>query len=478
MKTFLHRSCSLVISIFILAGWLMAFPVSAEDDETSENGSMNLDVVFALDASGSMVYSDPNRIALDAFSLFVDLCDDTCAVGYDVYTNTLMDSDEIKSIKDSESLEHMKNKIKSISYDSNGDTDIALGLTQAKKMFDTGENNDYRKRAIILLSDGNTDLPKGPRTVEQSKREMEMTLRDLSEQNIQVYSIGLNSDGSLDKQELENISQTTGGRSYEIDGSEKLTNIISDIFSNISDMNGIDREIKDGSVDIEIKDSSVFYVNVIIRTKLSVEELNPMLILPSGEPVSLVDDEKVKITSTKSYVLIKILYPEVGKWTLHLNSADNSNCNIKQLNFYSVFITQVVPEKAAVRTNVPIEVTISDNNGLLKDNELLSSVKMVAVITSQNGEATIELERAEPGIYKGSFTPGSTGAYSVKTKAVSERFTKESEEADVMVKTSLNDGSELIEDIMAFIGHNLTTIIMAAAAVGVIIVAAVMLRKN
>ena len=47
-----------------------------------------------------------------------------------------------------------------------------------------------------------------------------------------------------------------------------------------------------------------------------------------------------------------------------------------------------------------------------------------------------------------------------------------------MVKTSLNDGSELIEDIMAFIGHNLTTIIMAAAAVGVIIVAAVMLRKN
>ena len=100
-------------------------------------------------------------------------------------------------------------------------------------------------------------MPKGPRTVAESAAEMKETLAKLKERHIEVYCVGLNVDGSLDKKDIEKISAATGGKAYEIDGSEKLTNTISDIFVNISDMNGIDREIKNGQIELEIKDSSI-----------------------------------------------------------------------------------------------------------------------------------------------------------------------------------------------------------------------------
>ena len=87
--------------------------------------------------------------------------------------------------------------------------------------------------------------------------EMKETLAKLKERHIEVYCVGLNVDGSFDKKDIEKISAATGGKAYEIDGSEKLTNTISDIFANISDMNGIDREIKNGQIELEIKDSSI-----------------------------------------------------------------------------------------------------------------------------------------------------------------------------------------------------------------------------
>lgn len=264
MKTAIRRAGVLILAMLLPICCFMSYNVAAEDEDdnaanesAAQEGRMNLDVVFALDASGSMLKSDPERIATDAFSLFVDMCDDTCRLGYDVYTHMLKASENLKGIKDAEKLEAMKKKFGSISYEATGDTDVALGLTEAMRIFERSDDNDFRKKAIVLLSDGNTDLPKGPRTVAESAAEMKETLAKLKERHIEVYCVGLNVDGSLDKKDIEKISAATGGKAYEIDGSEKLTNTISDIFANISDMNGIDREIKNGQIELEIKDSSI-----------------------------------------------------------------------------------------------------------------------------------------------------------------------------------------------------------------------------
>ena len=61
--------------------------------------------MFVIDASGSMLQSDPKKVALDAFNLFADMCDETCRVGYVVYTHKIKDSEDLTSINDNENLE-------------------------------------------------------------------------------------------------------------------------------------------------------------------------------------------------------------------------------------------------------------------------------------------------------------------------------------------------------------------------------------
>ncbi|MBQ8135505.1 MAG: VWA domain-containing protein [Clostridia bacterium] len=445
MKRIVKKTLSLLMCIMMLCGCIFTINVNAEDDsgDLYDDGKMNLDVVFVLDASGSMLYSDPNQVALDAFNLFVDLCDDSCGVGYDVYTEKIKASSDIISFSSKSNLEKMKKNISALSYDPNGDTDIALGLTKAMNIFSKQKSEDKnRKKAIILLSDGNTHLLNGPRTVADSKKEMQSTLKSLKDKSIPVYSIGLNYDGTLDKKEIQNISKKTNGKSYETNTSDRLTGILSDIFSDIYDLGGTDCEIKDGNVEINVKDNSVFYVNIIIRTKLTAEELNPVLTTPSGKKASLTGSDDIKMTSTNSYTLIKLIYPESGKWNLHLNNATSDNCSVKQLDFYSVYVKQNISKKAAVGESVTIEASLNESDGIVDDMQLLKTIEMVSTISGKNGDTEVALTREPNGKFTGEFTPEEEGEFEIKTVASSEKFKKESTVFKLTVTEAVEEDSQ------------------------------------
>ena len=436
MNRSIRKSLSVLLAMFLFFVSCLSVSVNAEQTEDySEDGKMNLDVVFVLDASNSMLSSDPNRVAIDAFNLFTDLCDDTCGVGYSVYTDKLKASSPIVSLDNKKNLEKLKKDISDIEYDPYGSTDIALGLTKAMNIHAQNKNTDSnRKKAIILLSDGNTYLENGPRTLAEANKEMNSTLKTLNSKNIPVYSIGLNYDGTLDKKELQKISNATNGKSYETTTSDKLITIISDIFSDIYKLNGTKCEIKDGNVKINVKDNSVFYVNVIIQSKFSKNELNPVLTSPDGKKVSLENNNNIKLTSTGSYTLIKLIYPDSGTWNLHLDKATSENCTITQLDFYSIYIKQKISKTAAVGDSIKIESSLNDINGVVDDYDLLKTIEMKAVVSSKDGDKEIPLIRQSDGIYTGEFTADSEGEYTVKTTATSKTFSKESTATKVTVK--------------------------------------------
>lgn len=82
---------------------------------------------------------------------------------------------------------------------------------------------------IVLLSDGRTDLPKGPRTVAESQKELDSTVKEAVSLNLPVYTIGLNYDGSLDSGTMSTIASMTGGKFYETTSSSQLNEIVADI---------------------------------------------------------------------------------------------------------------------------------------------------------------------------------------------------------------------------------------------------------
>ena len=467
MKSIPRRLLSLLLSAVIAVMFFVpVISVRADNDEdiqdSEQNANMNLDVVFVLDSSGSMLESDPNKVALDAFNLFVDLCDETCGVGYVVYSEKIKDSNNIVDISNKNNLETMKKKISGIQYDPYGDTDIALGLTKAMSIHDARRTpkNQGRKKVIILLSDGNTHLIGTARSMEESQKEMETTLKSLNEKGIPVYSIGLNYDKTLDKKELEKISKTTGGTTYETSTSDKLTGIISDIFSNIYELDGVPKEIVNGKVTIEVKDSSVFYVNVIIRSSFTLEQLAPVITTPEGRKIQVTTQTKhitgtggefeaINITSAGTYTLMKFIYPRSGNWIIELKNANNNNCKVTQLDFYSVYVKQTVQNVANVGSTVNIEGSLNDRDGVILDEDLLKTIKMKTVIqASPSGETTeIELERDFNGIYRGTYVPTETGRYWVTTIAESNKFKKESHLAKLAVGTDYVEPSSAFSDV-------------------------------
>ncbi|MDD6489561.1 MAG: VWA domain-containing protein [Clostridia bacterium] len=436
MNRSIRKSLSVLLAMLLCFASCLSLSVNAESPENdSDEGKMNLDVVFVLDASGSMLSSDPSRIAIDAFNLFTDLCDETCGVGYSVYTHKLKASNPIVSLGDKKNLKTLRKNISNIKYDPSGSTDIALGLTKAMNIHSENKNTDSkRKKAVILLSDGNTYLKKSSRTLEEAQKEMDSTLNTLNDRNIPVYSIGLNCDGTLDKTELEKISDTTNGKTYETTTSDDLISIISDIFSDIYRLNGTKCEIQEGNVTINVKDNSVFYVNVIIQTKLSKEELSPVLTSPDGKKVSLENNNNIKLTSTGSYTLIKMIYPDSGKWNLHLNKANSDNCTVTQLDFYQIYIKQQINKTAVIGETVKIESSLNDINGVVDDYDLLKTIEMTAIVNYPDGDKEIPLIRKSDGVYTGEFTVDSEGEYTVKTKATSKTFEKESNATTITVK--------------------------------------------
>ena len=474
MRTKLQKAVALILVLVLVLVLGCTFMAAAEEDDVKlpDDGQMDLDIIFVLDASGSMLSSDPNKIALDAFNLFVDLCDESCGVGYTVYTEKIKASSKIVDIKDDKALSKVKQEIASLEYDSYGDTDIALGLTNAMKTFSEQKKADAKKnRAIILLSDGNTHLLNGPRTLDASKKELQETLTKLNEMNIPVYTIGLNYDGTLDKRETENIASSTGGKSFETKSSSELTGITSDIFSDIYKIEGTKREIsKEGNVNIIIKDNSVFYVNVIIRTQENINKMNPVLRSPSNVNVPLKNNPKLRFTSTPSYALIKLIYPESGIYTLHLDNADNTNCTVTQLDFYSVYVNQTMPETAGLGEPILIKSSLQNKDAVVDDIDLLNTMKMVAIITRDNGDRQeIELQRDSLGYYSAEFTPVAIGNYTVYTSAITEKFSKESEKQELAVGVTAGDidtsSTEEQEDIVS----NVITVIGYVVAIGAII---------
>ena len=454
MRKFSKKIISLFITLCITLS-CAAVSVTAVDSLIPEgNGNMYLDVVFVLDSSGSMLESDPNRVAADAFSLFVDLCDDTCGVGYTIYSHIIKESEQITALDESH-LAELRNKIAGMNKNPQGDTDIALGLDKALKLHRLNKKeDDGRKKAVILLSDGNTHLIDGSKSDAQLKKEMDTVLKSLSDEEIPVYAIGLNYDGTLDRKETNKIASKTNGKAFEAKTSEELPDIISDIFADIYQIKGDSKEIKDGNVEVYIKDKSVSYVNLVVRSRLSLGQLNPVLLNPRREKVDLSgNDENFIVTYTDSYILIKMLSPMSGRWKLHLDNASNDNCVVSQLDFYSMYVQQSVSDldnTLVVGQSTIIQASMNNSSGIVRDDSLTQNVSMTTTITGGSGEPkTIDLTKQSDGTFSGELILNEEGTYTVVTTAVSDTFHKDSTPITLVAKVYTE---EELKALMSAIG--------------------------
>jgi hypothetical protein len=173
-----------------------------------------IDVVFALDSSGSMNTNDPNGLRKTASQAFVDKlvsARDTAGV-------VSWDGNIDFALGLTNSFQALKIKIGTVN--NSGSTNLNVGLSAALNMLVANTRTAPSNEIIIFLTDGDGDYTtcanNGP-------------AKSASDNGIAIYSIGLGSGTSA----LADMATCTGGQSYPAATTANLDAVFTEIFDTV-----------------------------------------------------------------------------------------------------------------------------------------------------------------------------------------------------------------------------------------------------
>ncbi len=197
-------------AIFYVPTWNALFEAEMNLGREGGNGSnvVYVDVVFAMDSSGSMSWNDPNGYRKTAAKNFVGslLSEDRAGVvDFDSYSSLVRplssDFDAVNSSIDS--------------LDASGGTNIGAGMSTANSHLINSGDSEHAWM-VILLTDGQGTYS-------------DYYTQQAINNNITVYTVGLGSD--VDTSLLTGIATATCGQYFSVSTAEDLP----DVFRTISE---------------------------------------------------------------------------------------------------------------------------------------------------------------------------------------------------------------------------------------------------
>ncbi|WP_226671325.1 polymorphic toxin-type HINT domain-containing protein [Metabacillus litoralis] len=177
--------------------WSKEVGLPSDRDEEDNGEIQYIDLVFAIDSSGSMSWNDPNELRKTAVKNFIDtlLEEDKGAV---------VDFDSDANIVISLTSDKQKLKVAVDTIDDSGGTNIYSALTTSLDEVLKGQNS---KKYVILLTDGDGTWH-------------DSALKRAIDNQVSVYTIGLGS--SIDINLLKKIASETGGKYYHASTANEL----------------------------------------------------------------------------------------------------------------------------------------------------------------------------------------------------------------------------------------------------------------
>ena len=418
-----HRITAILVSLTLITA--MIFWVGTNALAAKDELDLALDVVFVVDYSGSMRYSDPQSVAKEACTLFTNMCDfDRSRVGVVAFTTNLEYTMPLTALADVENRNAVLGWFNKMMYTRNGYTDISLGLTAAKNLLvDSGGLDDTRNPMIIFLSDGKTEMITADR---QSVYDQEMseTLSFLASHSIPVYSIGLTNSATLDEATLQRMADETGGKYYPTQTADNLDAILSEILARqirtkIETIAEFDSDGTATTVVVPIPNDSIYQANIIIMSSKGVSDVH--LQIPEGTEVIIPSDRVMRVDS-RAYTLIKLISPQMGDWRLTLTGADQDHITINLLNSYDVSMGLRMSQNQVTRGDtVEFHAYFSDPDGLVEDNNIFNGSTGTLVIKNRDTGKSEELSLAGNGsTMRAVYTFGEIGNYMAEAHVIGE----------------------------------------------------------
>lgn len=369
------------VVVLLVAVFFNVFAVdvaAAEDDKS-------MDVVMIIDVSGSMDDTDPDGVAREAAKLFIDTMElSGSRVGIVSFSSqaTVVPMTKVDSTTDKRNLKRVID-----GFENKGATDIGLALTEAvgvlEKASDVGN-----EQMILFLTDGRIDISSNGRNNQMSLNDTNAAVEKAVDK-YKIYTIGLNADGNVDKNLLEDIAGKTGARSYVVDNAEELPDIFNGILADFIESNILDlgTYTLDGKAAQEIKvavpDTGVVEANFVMVASKRITDLS--IINPDGKYVPI-DESSVIWNQSKNYSILKMVKPVPGEWTLKMNGEPGCEVQIKNIFNYNLTITtECILDSSGAMLNVYGYIYDEDNN-LITDGNVYSGFEAATFLMDKSGK--------------------------------------------------------------------------------------------
>lgn len=403
---FAKRVLSVLLAVLLLLA-VCATAFAADDVDASKK---RYNVVFVTDESGSMQYNDPENLRYQAIRRFIALmAQKGNYVGSVAFSNDIKASQNVQAVTGFAEKEAFAQKL--VQKNPIGGTNIGLALLTAVEMLNEGRN-EANPSVIILLSDGKTDLG--------SKEAMETSLNQKAEAiemarqaGYQVYTISLNTDGSADNTELEQIAKATGGEFKEVSKAEDLEEVQTMYYTMIfGAIEGNSGEIKindDGYAEKEfnVPGIGVEEFNVLLEGKVDRCDLT------NADGHTYTQDELTKMMmSGDDFIVIKAEDPVGGTWKVAVYGAPGTVIDFRLLYNSDFYITTSISLEKDYKLNqtVTFGSVICDRRGEITDASYyegftatlhltVNGVKQDLPMTLNNGGFTYDVELKEQGTY-------------------------------------------------------------------------------
>lgn len=301
-----------ILPVLLMILCITVSPYAASRASAASAAPSHIDAVLLIDVSNSMNKSDKNKIANEAMKMFIDmLSTQGDKVGIVAYTDKVQREKALLGIKSAGDKEDLKNFIDGLSRGPY--TDLAVGMEEAVKVLENGSDPGHEPM-IVMLADGNNDLNEASgRKQSDSDKELKAAVEAAKQKGYPVYTIGLNADGKLNKNILAGLSSETGGKAFTTNSADDLPQILSEIFAShlklkVVPVPSITANGDYQEVTVNVPNGSVLEANISI---MSSKPVTAKLSNPAGKEVAIPSD-KVLLSKSSSYTLIKLLSPEEG----------------------------------------------------------------------------------------------------------------------------------------------------------------------
>ena len=271
-----------------------------------ETPSAGIDAVLILDVSGSMMHSDPDYRCRDAAETFIQELSSlgSARVGIISFSDQLQLSTSLMDLDTPEGQSGITDLLDTLSY-TRGDTDIGLAIRSAEELL-MRESSPERARCMLLLTDGEIDLPRAEdeeAAENDSLAKALVTVEDAASSGITIHTVMLDPTGTLDPNLCRYMADRTGGSSV--------------ITVNAEDLPGLFRSVS-GYARGQARDLAA---SLIPETEAETEPLEETEAVTEEVPETETEPQPVILTtgSIDESVILKGLLPNMCSASLNLS---------------------------------------------------------------------------------------------------------------------------------------------------------------